>query len=299
MNLFVVKRNRTMINTRKVDLLLVIALFAFLLTCCNQESKELIAFTNVNLVPMTSEIIVKDQTVLVAGSKIVAIGDSDDVQVPMGARVIDGEDAYLMPGLADMHMHTRADWKDRELWPMHPLYLYLANGVTTIRDFTPYGSPLTFALQWREEIRDGNRIGPTIYASGKLLDASPLEDPEGIVRRNHELGFDFLKLYSYLSKEDFHQAMSNAKALDMYTVGHIPYAVGLEGVLAEGMDEIAHVEELLFELIDFDRERQLSPEEWMVYLAESAMLQFDLASSTFQGISRWKTSRPWNILPIS
>ena len=58
----------------------------------------------------------------------------------------------------------------------------------------------------------------------------------------------------------FKHAMRTAKALGMYTSGHIPYAVGLDGVLAEGMDEIAHVEELLFEFIDFDRDRQLSPE---------------------------------------
>ena len=150
-----------------------------------------------------------------------------------------------MPGLADMHMHTRADWEDPEIWPMHPLNLYLANGVTTIRDFAPYGSPLDIALQWREEILEGTRIGPTIYASGKLLYASPLEDPEGIVQMNYELGFDFLKLYSYLSKDDFHQALAAAKELDLYTAGHIPYAVGLEGVLAEGMDEIAHVEQFI------------------------------------------------------
>ena len=271
-----------MMNLRKVSLLLVVALFANLLTCCNQGSEELIAFTHVNLIPMTSERVIENQTVLIAGSKIIAIGDSDAVQIPGGTQVIDGNGAYLMPGLADMHMHTRADWEDREIWPVHPLNLYLANGVTTIRDFTPYGSPLTYALQWRDEIHAGTRNGPAIFASGKLLFASPLGDPESIVRQNYDLGFDFLKLYSFLSKEDYHEAITAAKALDLYTAGHIPYAVGLDGVLAEGMDEIAHVEELLFEFIDFDRNRQLAPEEWMTYIAESAFLQFDLASSTLQ-----------------
>ena len=42
--------------------------------------------------------------------------------------------------------------------------------------------------------------------------------------------------------------MREAKKLGIYTTGHIPYAVGLEGVLAEGMDEIAHVEELVWEI---------------------------------------------------
>jgi hypothetical protein len=256
-------------------------LFTFLLlVSCSTMPKEVVAFTHVHLVPMTGEKIVEDQAVLVERATIVAIGDSDALPIPDGARVIDGHGAYLMPGLADMHMHTRQNWEDRAVWPVHPLHLYLANGVTTIRDFAPQGSPLTYALQWRDEIRAGTRDGPTIYASGELLYASPLENPEGIVRKNHDLGFDFLKLYSYLSPADYHQATVAAKELGMYTSGHIPYAVGLEGVLAEGMDEIAHVEELLFEFIDFERTRDLTPEEWLSYIAETALLQWDLSSDT-------------------
>jgi hypothetical protein len=245
-------------------------------------SEETVAFTHVNLITMTSETVIENQTVLVEGSKIVAIGDSNTLRIPESAQVIDSNGAYLMPVLADIHMHTREDWEDRDIWPVHPLNLYLANGVTTIRDFTPYGSPLTYALQWRDEIRAGTRNGPTIYASGKLLYASPLGDPAGIVKENYDLGFDFLKLYSYLSKDDFHVAVETAKELDMYTSGHIPYAVGLEGVLAEGMDEIAHVEELLPEFLSFDRDKQLIPEEWLLYIIESALRQLDLSSGTLQ-----------------
>ena len=111
---------------------------------------------------------------------------------------------------------------------MSPLVIYLANGVTTIRDFGPTGRDLTYALRWREQIEARTRIGPTIYTSGKILFASPLDDPQGLVRENHELGFDFLKLYSYLSVEDFHEALMAAIGLGMYSAGHVPYAVGME-----------------------------------------------------------------------
>jgi formylglycine-generating enzyme required for sulfatase activity len=245
---------------------------------CAVPDNKAVAFTGIHLVPMTGEAVVVNQTVLVEGATIVAIGDADALPIPADAQVIDGEGAYLMPGLADMHMHTRQNWEDGDVWPVHPLHLYLANGVTTVRDLGPQGSPLTYALQWREEIRAGTRHGPTIYASGKLLYASPLEDPAGIVQQNYDLGFDFLKAYSYLSREDYHEAMVTARELGMYTTGHVPYAVGLEGVLGEGMDEIAHVEELLPEFIDFDRSRDLAPAEWLPYLAETALGQWDLSS---------------------
>jgi len=267
-------------NSRKAVLLLIPAIFTFSLTSCDQKAEEGIAFTNVNLIPMTSNRMIENQIVIVEGTEIVAVGDPDDVQIPRGTHVIDGNGAYLMPGLADMHMHTRSDWDDQDIWPAHPLNLYLANGVTTVRDFAPQGSPLTYALHWRDEIQAGTRSGPTIYASGKLLFSSPLKDPEGIVHQNYELGFDFLKLYSYLSEDDFHHAMQTAKELDMYTAGHIPYAVGLDGILAEGMDEIAHVEELLFEFIVFDRNMQLGSNEWIAYIVESILFQLNMSSST-------------------
>ena len=236
------------------------------------------AFVHVNVVPMTSEVIAKDQTVLIEGDRIIAVGPRRSVSIPENATIIDGEGAYLMPGLADMHMHTRQDW-DTDAWSVSPLVLYLANGVTTIRDFGPSGEDLTYALEWRDQIQAGTRIGPTIYASGKILFASPLGDPQGLVRENHQLGFDFLKLYSYLSTADAHEALATAIELGMYTSGHVPYAIGLENILADGMNEIAHVEELLFEFIEYDRKKQLTPDAWLSYLINSAMGQFDLSSA--------------------
>jgi len=269
---------------KKICLALVtVILPTLLLMSCGKQSERITAFTHVNLVPMTCETIIENQAVLVEGARIVAVGGSDALHIPQSAQVIDGNGAYLMPGLADLHMHTRQAWDDPDVWPVHPLNLYLANGVTAIRDFAPQGSPLTYALEWRDEIRAGTRDGPAILASGKLLYASPLDDPAGVVHRNHDLGFDFVKLYSYLSPQDYHEAMAAAKELGMYSSGHIPYAVGLEGVLHEGMDEVAHVEELLPEFIVFERDRDLSPEGWLSHVISAALAQWDLSSPSLLG----------------
>ena len=64
--------------------------------------------------------------------------------------------------------------------------------------------------------------------------------------------FDFVKLYSFLSKDEFNNAVSTAKALGPYSAGHIPFQVGLDGVIDSGMDEIAHIEELVWEFVDLD-----------------------------------------------
>ena len=94
-----------------------------------------VAFTGVNLIPMNETgDPVPNQTVLVQGDRIVAVGGIETVDVPEEAVVIDGSGKYLMPGLADMHVHLEY-FDDPAI-----LGLFLANGVTTIRnmDGRPY-----------------------------------------------------------------------------------------------------------------------------------------------------------------
>ena len=59
----------------------------------------------------------------------------------------------------------------------------------------------------------------------------------------------------------------------MYVAGHIPFAVGLDGVLAAGMNEIAHIEELDFEFLEFDRTKTLGRAEWFRYILQQASEQ--------------------------
>jgi len=222
------------------------------------------AFVNINLVAMTDDTIIPEQTVLVNGDRIAAVGPSNAIDIPDNSIVIDGSNLYLMPGLADMHVHTDTRWLNGG-WPVSPFNLFLANGVTTIRDFGPKGAPTDFALRWRNEIKRGRFRGPTVYAAGPIL-YGPVDNAEKTVRVQKEQGFDFVKLYSFLSVTEFHDAIATAKKLNMYTAGHIPFAVGLNGILSEGLNEIAHIEELDFEFLDFDRFRTLGHEEWFRYI---------------------------------
>ncbi|MBW2311383.1 MAG: hypothetical protein JRF35_09965 [Deltaproteobacteria bacterium] len=101
--------------------LVAFALFALIFAGCNtgkeqttqtapkERKPSITAFKHLNLMPMTEERIIEDQTVLVKGARIIEIGPSSQVTIPESAAIIDGAGAYLMPGLADMHMHTRAN----------------------------------------------------------------------------------------------------------------------------------------------------------------------------------------------
>ena len=244
-----------------------------------EPNDQVVGFVHVNLVTMTDNKVDTNQTVLIEGTKITVIGPSDEIAIPDEGICIDGGGAYLMPGLADMHMHTREDWLDTR-WPVCPLYLYLANGVTTIRDFGPKGSDVTYSLGWRDNIDAGTMSGPKLYTSGLQVryDTGLTMSPQEIVRWNDAQGFDFLKIYSYISYVDFQEAMATAVQLGMYTAGHIPYPVGLDRVIAEGYNEIAHIEELEWEFVEFNRDTVMAWGNWLPYVIGCVLQQNDIAS---------------------
>lgn len=71
----------------------------------NCDDGPVTAFSQVHVVPMTAQIVLEDQTLLVQNGAIAAMGPAADIAIPDCATVIDGGGAYLMPGLADMHVH--------------------------------------------------------------------------------------------------------------------------------------------------------------------------------------------------
>lgn len=231
-----------------------------------------IAFVHVNLIPMMAEAIVPDQTVLIEGDRIVLIGNSSSITIPSDAQIIDATGGYLLPGLADMHVHIYEESRDQ--YPVSPFNLYIANGVTTIRDCgsAPLSARDTFVLDWRDEILRGEIAGPMIYSSGRTIHG-PVTDPSGVIRERYEHGFDFAKLYMELSVDEFSQAQSTAEELNLYTVGHIPYQVGIEKAISAGLDEIAHLEELTFEFMWSDKrpDHILSMQQWLDSIIQAAL----------------------------
>ena len=127
------------------------------------QTSQITAFVNVNVIPMDTERLLENQTVVVEGDHITTIGPVDEVEVPTGAEIVEGNGAYLMPGLADMHMHLTFDADPDSL------RLYLAEGVTTVRNF----NAIPQHFEWREQVANGELLGPTIYTSGNGIYGVP------------------------------------------------------------------------------------------------------------------------------
>lgn len=202
-----------------------------------------LAIVHVHVVPMDREIVLKDQVVLVEGGRIAAVGPAGDVEVPAGAQVVDGAGQWLIPGLADMHVH---------LWATSDCALFLANGVTTVRNM--FGSALQ--LQWRREIESGERLGPRIYTAGPIIDGSPpiwpgstvVTDPaaaDAVVLAQKAAGYDFIKVYSNLTAEAHAALLKAATRHGMRAMGHVPMAVPIGDAIAGGQASCEHLTGLL------------------------------------------------------
>src|ERR1035437_1935797 len=114
-----------------------------------------VAFIDVSVVPMESAHVLSHQIVVVRDGRIAAIGSRDSVQVPADALRISGKGRYLMPGLADMHVHfIRPSGLNQFQMSASSDYvaenkilglLYVANGVTTVRNMWGHQAILDLA----------------------------------------------------------------------------------------------------------------------------------------------------------
>ncbi len=205
-----------------------------------EPSEKIVAFIGVDLVPMDAERIISDQVVIVQDGRIAAIGNAMDIEIPKFADRIEGKGRYLMPGLVDMHVH---------IFSADELPLYLANGITTVRNM--WGWDMHIRL--RDQVLKGDLRGPTIYTAGAIIDGNPpqlrgsavvenVADAEAVVGGQARAGFDFIKVYSGLKPNAFEAVILAAKKYGLPVVGHVPPAIGLHGVLVDGLRSIEHLQ---------------------------------------------------------
>jgi imidazolonepropionase-like amidohydrolase len=208
-----------------------------------RDANQTVAFVEVNVAPMDREQILARQTVVVKDGKIFAMGPSEKVNVPADALRIDGRDKHLMPGLADLHIHL---WDYNERYNAAMLQMYVANGVTTALNL--HGTP--HHLELRGKIKKGELLGPELYTSGPFISDAQIQPPtpdevERDVVAQKRAGYDFIKIHGDFSREAYHRLFLVARREGVRVVGHAPRNLGVEPMLEERQDAVAHAEEYL------------------------------------------------------
>ncbi|HXE56635.1 MAG TPA: amidohydrolase family protein [Gemmatimonadales bacterium] len=187
----------------------------------------------------------RDQTVLVRGSRIAAVGPTGRVRLPPGTRVIDATGKVLIPGLWDAHVHLIP-----EIQPRDPsdtavdvyLPMLLANGVTAVRDM---GGELDSLVGWRRAIAGGRLVGPRLFTGGPKLKETDPAKARNAVRRLARAGVDFIKVGSEMSREAYFAAVDEARRVGLPVVGHVPEGVTVLEAAAAGQRSIEHLNGVL------------------------------------------------------
>ena len=218
-------------------------------------SAQPVAIVDVALVPLDSARTLPHQTVVVDGDRIVAVGPADAVAVPDGARVVDGRGRFLMPGLADMHLHLAFPGSLSSAEDNRATFaLLLAHGVTSVRNL--WGTPEVLAL--RDRVEAGELFGPRVWTSGPFVVARPdtlagpwspdeveasgspyllartEADGRAIARYHVAAGYDMVKVHNYTTAAAWRGLTDEGARLGLPVVGHAGWSVGFPTVLTSG-----------------------------------------------------------------
>lgn len=203
-----------------------------------KPSAGVIAFIGVNVVPMDHEHVLSDQTVLVRGGRIVSVVPAAIARIPSGAQRIEGRGRWLMPGLTEMHGHVPGS--EDPAYRDNMLFLYVANGVTTVRNMA--GNLSHLAL--RDRIAAGEVLGPTLHTASPWLSMVVAGTPDKArqaVRDYRAAGYDLIKIGSV--PRDAYLAMAKtANGIGMSFGGHIPEGIHLTDALGNRQASIDHLD---------------------------------------------------------
>lgn len=194
---------------------------------------------------------VPDQAVVVRGNDIVAVGKDAAIAPAWHAgKTIDAAGRFLIPGLWDMHVHFGGPGLVPENQALLPLYV--ANGVTTIRDCSD--DIPDAVLAWREPIEEGNLLGPQLFSSGpklegidpvwtKTLEVGNKADVDAALARLKQDHVDFVKITDSTIKPDvFLYAVARARSMGLRTSAHVPLGVTIEQAVDAGLTSIEHID---------------------------------------------------------
>jgi imidazolonepropionase-like amidohydrolase len=228
-------------------LLFSVATLVSLISCSAPHPPDL-AITHVTVIDATGAPPQTDSTVVIVDSLISAVGPSSSLDIPRGTKTIDASGKFLIPGLADMHVHLTGAGEpggSREFI----LPLLVANGITTVRDM---GGSAVLLKRLRQEISSGDRIGPQIFFTGPYLDGDPPYFQPSIVVRNAQDaaaaveqlksdGVDFIKVQSRLQPAGYFAIAQASRRAAMRYVGHVPDSLSARAATEAGQASIEHL----------------------------------------------------------
>jgi Amidohydrolase family len=121
------------------------------------------------------------------------------------------------------------------------LFLYVANGVTTVRGMQ--GAP--GQLDLRDRAKRGELLAPNLYLAGPAFSGKTIKSVEEAIQRVGQQkaeGWDLLKVLSGLARDHYDAMARTAKEVGISFAGHVPADVGLLHAIQSGQETFDHLD---------------------------------------------------------
>jgi len=220
--------------------------------------EPVVALIHARVIDGTGAAAVEDQTLIIRGGNIVALGPSTKTRPPAGSKVIDLSGKTVIPGLVGMHDHLFYPLASSDRGPaILALYgdmgfsfprLYLAAGVTSLRttgSIAPYTD-----LELKRRIDAGELVGPKLHLTGPYLEGtgaytpvmhqlSGPEDARRMVDYWAGEGMTSFKAYMHITRAELSAAIAAAHAKGLKVTGHL-CSIGFKEAAQLGIDNLEH-----------------------------------------------------------
>jgi hypothetical protein len=156
--------------------------------------------------------------ILVQDGLIARVGRMPAGDPPPDA-VIDATGKYVLPGLINSHMHLQDERGGVPQPLQYEMNLYLASGVTTVRDV---GSDWSKSKQWRADSNAHTLIAPRMYIYSRIWTSkgmTPAQIREGVRYAKAE-GVDGLKMTG-MDRDQVEAVLDEARKAGLKTAVHI------------------------------------------------------------------------------
>ncbi len=222
--------------------------------------------------------IIDDAVLIVKGTRIHAVGQRKDVDIPEQAVQIDLHGQFIIPGLIDTHVHldlhglpdtyheSLIEDKLRTIRATIEMANTVRAGITTVRNA---GSTNFIDIAVRKAVEEGMVVGPRILASGKIIcmmtagneyfkglyhEADGVDENRKAAREQLKEGADYLKVMAtgaimnpggvpgapHLNVEEIRAVVEEGEKSGKHTAAHAHGAEGIKNAIRAGVRTIEH-----------------------------------------------------------
>jgi len=251
----------------------------------------------------------QDMTVFIVGDHIADVGKAAEIKVPKSVQVVDARGKFLIPGLWDMHVHTfRHSPRSTNTWYFP---LFIANGVTGVRDMWTTGDDFPQVVQFRKDLADGSFLGPRYGAVAWTVDGpEPIfpnsdvvttpQEARDFVHRVKASGVDFVKVYQKLRREEYVAIVDEAKKVGIPFVAHMPWVISASQASDDGARSIEHLSNVDIGCSAREQEwletKEWGPQQAKVMLETYDQKKCEQLAQKFAQNETWQVPTSWLFL---